>query len=94
MTPSGRRALERISAGPLRMLTRLPRWALLGVVLGLVVVGLIVRGPVGGAALLAVGLLLGWLTALSWPAVAPPARLVRVLASLVVLVAGAIRVGH
>ncbi len=77
--------LERRSVAPLRRLSALPRWAMVFVVVGVLMTGLLLPGPIGALALLLLALFLGWLLALSWPALVPTARLLRlaVVAGLV-----------
>jgi hypothetical protein len=75
-----RQAVERVSARPLVFLTQLPKWVLLVILLGLLISGFAVPGLIGAAALLVVGILLGWLAYLSWPALNTQARLGRVVA--------------
>ena len=80
-----RAAFERRSRPLLVRLHRLPRWLLVVLPATLLFLGLVLNGPVmwlGGICLLLVTLFLGWLTALSWPAVGAGSRLMR---SLVVL---------
>jgi uncharacterized RDD family membrane protein YckC len=85
--PSGRARprVERASATPLVLLTRAPRWLLAVVVAAVLVAGLAVRGPVGAALLLALGVFLAWLLALAWPALPPRGRWTRVAVVLIVL---------
>jgi hypothetical protein len=67
-------------------LARLPR-ALPGLlVIGLVAGGLLAPPAVGGVLLLVVAVLLAWLVFLSWPALRPPAKAVRLL--VIAMVAG------
>jgi hypothetical protein len=75
-----RRAVERFSARPLVFLTQLPRWALLAVVLGLLISGFAVPGPIGAVLLALVGILLGWLAYLSWPSLSTTGRSGRIVA--------------
>jgi sterol desaturase/sphingolipid hydroxylase (fatty acid hydroxylase superfamily) len=75
---SSRAALERRLAAPLVFLTRLPRWLPFAVVLVLVVVAVLVNGVVGAVALLVVAALLALLGYLSWPALEPSGRALRV----------------
>jgi uncharacterized RDD family membrane protein YckC len=75
-----RRAVERFSARPLVFLTQLPRWALLLVVLGLLVSGFAVPGPIGAVLLVLVAILLGWLAYLSWPSLNATGRSGRIVA--------------
>jgi len=57
------------------------------IMLALAVTGLFIHGPIGFAALAVVALFLGWLAVLSWPALKPGARALRVLAVGVVAAA-------
>lgn len=86
---SWRADFERRSVRPLRRLSALPRWAVVFAVVGVLMVGLLVRGPLGAATLVLLAGFLGWLLALSWPALGPPARVVRlaVVAGLVTVAA-------
>lgn len=86
---SFRRNFER-RIGPLVALVgQLPRWVPFLVVAGLLVGGLLAQGVVGAVLLLALGLLLTSLLVLSWPALQPAARLLRVaVVALVVVRAG------
>jgi hypothetical protein len=80
-----RRRVE-LTAGPmLVMLARLPRVVPFLVVLGLLVGGLLLSGPVGAALLALLALLLGLLLFLAWPALPQQARLVRLAVVLLVL---------
>jgi len=51
------------------------------------VAGLLIPGAWAGIFLLALGLALAWLVALSWPAIIPSARVIRVLVVGVVIAA-------
>ena len=82
---STRDRIESASLRPLAVLKRVPAWLVFVVVLGAVVGGLLLDGIASAALLGVVGLLLGWLAFLSWPALAPPARLLRVATALLVL---------
>ena len=77
-------ALQRWSVRPLRVLHRLPRWVPALTALSLVLLGLFLNGWRGGLAMIALGLFLAWLLALSWPAVHPQARTLRLLVVIVV----------
>jgi hypothetical protein len=66
-------------------LSRLPRWLPFAVALGLAVFGALVHGPAGAVALGLVALFLAWLAYLSWPALTPPARVLRAVATLAVV---------
>jgi hypothetical protein len=80
-----RQSIERLSLRPAAYLRALPRWLPPVVIAVLFVGGLAVRGWGGAAMLLVVTLFLAWLAALSWPALAPPTRVLRVLAVAVLL---------
>jgi hypothetical protein len=82
----GRASLER-RLGPLvAYVAQLPRWVPFAGVLVLLVGGLLAQGLVGAALLGVLGLALAVLLALSWPALHPGSRLVRlaVIAALLV----------
>ncbi len=74
-----RRSLENASALPITFLHQLPRWVAPSVLAGLFVLGAFVRGWVGAVAIGLVALVIGWLASLSWPALNPPGRVLRVL---------------
>ena len=73
-----RHAVELRSATALLYIRSLPRSVPPLVVVALLVGGVLASGPVATVCLLAVMALFGWLLFLSWPALAPQARLVRV----------------
>jgi hypothetical protein len=76
VTSPRRRFEQRV--GPFVALTgQLPRWVPFLVVAVLLVVGLLAQGVVGAVLLLLLAVLLGSLLVLSWPALQPPARLLR-----------------
>ncbi|HVQ89048.1 MAG TPA: DUF6703 family protein [Actinomycetes bacterium] len=82
-------AFERISAPYLLRLHAAPRWLLAVVLAALLVVGLLVKGPIGAVLLLLLALFLAWLAAVSWRLLTPSARLIRFLVvGLVVAAAG------
>jgi hypothetical protein len=83
--------MERSSARPLVLLHQLPRWVVPILAAGLLVVGLTVPGWGGAAALVLVAAFLGWLAALSWPALNANGRLLRLAAVAGVLVLAVIR---
>lgn len=60
------------------LLNRLPRFVPFLVVAALLVSGLVVKGVLGAVLLLVLATLLGSLLALSWPALQPGPRLLRV----------------
>jgi hypothetical protein len=86
-----RQAVEGRSARGMLLLHQLPKWLLPLVMVVLLVTGLAVRGPGGGAALAVMAAALGWLAYLSWPALASQGRLLRVLAITGVLVLAAVQ---
>jgi hypothetical protein len=75
-----RAAVERWSATPLVYLSRLPRWALLVAIFGLLVAGMAGSGWVGATGLLVLLVLLGWFAYLNWPALGFQGRLLRIVA--------------
>jgi hypothetical protein len=75
-----RQSVESASRRPLAYLHYLPRWLPPVATAALFVAGLAIRGWVGAALLLIVAAFVGWLGVLSWPALSPPARLVRLAA--------------
>ena len=80
--------LERFSAPLLLQLSRVPRWLLLVVVLGLTVAGLVLENALGGVLLLVLAAFLAWLATLGWPSLSPVGRLLRlVVVGIVVYVA-------
>jgi hypothetical protein len=84
VTSPRRRFEQRV--GPFVALTgQLPRWVPFLVVAVLLVVGLLAQGVVGAVLLLLLAVLLASLLVLSWPALQPQARLLRV--AVVALVA-------
>ncbi len=79
-SPQIQQSIQRLSLRPVAYLRALPRW-LPPIVLGVLFVGgLAVRGWAGAVLLLVVTVFLAWLAALSWPALQPPTRALRVLA--------------
>ncbi len=86
-----RQAVEGRSARVLLLLHQLPRWLVPVLMAALLVTGLAVRGPGGGAALVAMAAVLGWLAYLSWPSLGGQGRLLRAAAILAALVAAAVQ---
>ncbi len=87
---SNRAALERISLPLLTRLHAMPRWIIVVLPAALLLGGLLLRDSwawLGGILLLLVWAFLAWLTALSWPALAPGSRFFR---ALIVVAFGAI----
>lgn len=87
--PQWRQRLEGASRPLLLAMAGLPRWVLPVAVAGLLILGVLVDGPLGVAALVLVTAALLWLLLLSWPALRPTGRLLRiaVIALLVYAVA-------
>jgi hypothetical protein len=84
-SPQIRQSIERLSLRPAAYLRALPRWLPPVVIAALFVGGLAIRGWGGAAMLLVVSVFLAWLALLSWPAVQPPTRVLRVLTVVVLL---------
>jgi hypothetical protein len=74
-----RQSVEQASLKPAAYLQQLPRWLIPVLVAVLFVGGIAVRGWLGAALLLVVTAFLAWLAALSWPALGPQGRALRVL---------------
>jgi hypothetical protein len=88
-----RRSLEKASAMPIAFLSQLPRWVPPLVLAGLFVAGAVVRGWAGAVALFLVAAFVAWLASLSWPALRPAGRLLRV-AIIALLIAFALWQGR
>ncbi|MBI1378582.1 MAG: hypothetical protein GC157_14035 [Frankiales bacterium] len=86
-----RRALERWSAGPLVVLHRMPTWLVPALLAVFLVAGLALPFPAAGILLLVPAVFLTWLLLLSWPAVSPSGRLLRLIAVLAVFGAAVAR---
>jgi hypothetical protein len=84
-SPQIRQSIERLSLRPAAYLRALPRWLPPVVIAALFVGGLAIRGWGGAAMLLVVSAFLAWLAVLSWPAVQPATRVLRVLTVVVLL---------
>lgn len=82
----GRVRIERGSRPVLLALRTVPQWVLFLIVLGCVVGGLLLTGPLAAALLGVVAIFLAWLLVLAWPRLTPAQRLLRAL--VVILVAG------
>jgi len=65
-------------------LRRVPQWVVFLVILGCVVGGLLLTGPLAAALLGVVSLFLGWLLVLAWPRLTEAQRLVRGLTAALV----------
>jgi hypothetical protein len=79
---------------PLVYLRHLPAWAGPMVLAAVFVAGLAIRGWAGAIALGAVAAFLGWLAYLSWPRLAGPGRLGRVVAIAFLLALAALMVSR
>lgn len=71
--------MERASVKPVAYLHQMPRWLPPVVIAALFVAGISVRGWPGAALLAIVAALLGWLAFLSWPALHPGSRALRLV---------------
>ena len=80
-----RQSIERLSLRPAAYLRALPRWLPPVVLAALFIGGLAVHGWGGAVMLLVVTLFLAWLAVLSWPALQPSTRALRVVALVVLL---------
>lgn len=79
--------LERYSIRPLHFFRRLPK-LVLPIVMGLFLfLGLFLPTPLAGAFLLVLGVFLGWLLALSWPALNVGSRWLRVVVVIAIIAA-------
>jgi hypothetical protein len=83
--PQIRQSIERLSLRPAAYLRALPRWLPPVVIAALLIGGLAVGGWGGAVMLLVVTAFLAWLAVLSWPALQPPTRVLRVVAVAVLL---------
>jgi Family of unknown function (DUF6703) len=72
-------AFQRLSATLLVALSRMPKWLLLVVVLGLTAGGLLLENAIGGILLLLLALFMGWLAIVGWPRLSLVGRLLRIL---------------
>jgi hypothetical protein len=86
-----RRRLEIASAGPLLVLSRLPKWVVPAVLALLLVGGLAINSPWSALFLVPVALFLAWLLALAWPVLSTRGRLMRLLVVLLVVAAAIAR---
>lgn len=84
---------EKWSAPVLLFIHGLPTWAFPLFTATLLLTGLFVtNGLVGGILLILLGIVLGWLVALSWRLLAPTARVIRILMLLVTFLYAAGRI--
>jgi hypothetical protein len=77
--PTGRKAAQQRSAVPLVYLRRLPPAVIPVLSAVLLVAGMVIRGPVGAAAIGLLLVFLGWLAYVSWPKLEYAGRALRVL---------------
>jgi len=75
-------------------LHQLPPWLLPVLAVVLLVTGLAVSGWGGAIALFGLAGLLGWLAAVSWPRLSSQGRLLRVMATAVILIVAILRGLH
>lgn len=80
--------LEQRSAGPLRVLHRMPRMILPVLMAVLLLAGLLLPSSLAGLLLLALAGFLGWLLALSWPALVTSSRLLRLVVVAAIICGG------
>jgi hypothetical protein len=81
--------LERLSIRPLHFVRRLPKLVVPIAMGALLLAGLLITAAWSGLLLLALAAFLGWLLALSWPALVPSSRWIRLLV-VVAIVAAAV----
>ena len=86
-----RRRLEIASAGPLLLLSRMPKWIVPAVLALLLVAGLAIQSPWSALFLVPVALFLAWLLALAWPVLPTRGRLMRLVVVLLVAAAAIAR---
>lgn len=86
-----RRRLEIASAGPLMLLSRMPKWIVPAVLALLLVAGLAIQSPWSALFLVPVALFLAWLLALAWPVLTTRGRLMRLVVVLLVVAAAIAR---
>jgi hypothetical protein len=86
--------MEQRSATTLLWLHQLPRWLLPVLAVVLLVGGLAMHGWAGGIALFGLAAVLAWLAAISWPRLSGAGRLLRIVVTGLIIVAGVIRGLH
>lgn len=83
VTPQTRRTtrgrFEALSARPLVLMSRLPRWLVPVMLAILLVAGLAISGPLGAILLAVLALFLGWLVFVSWPVLPATTRVIRLV---------------
>lgn len=86
---------ERVSLRPLTIIHRLPRLIVPIVMGALLLAGLLLPSSWAGLLLVVLAAILGWFVALSWPAIVPSARVLRVVVIVVIAAAAVWRLtGH
>jgi Family of unknown function (DUF6703) len=86
--------MEQRSATTLLWLHQLPAWLPPVLAVVLLVAGLAMHGWAGAIALFGLAVVLGWLAAISWPRLSAAGRLLRVVVTGLVIVAGVVRGLH
>lgn len=79
--------LERLSIRPLHFFQRMPRLILPILMAAFLLLGLLLPTSIAGIFLLILGAFLGWLLALSWPALTPGSRYLRLAVTVAVVAA-------
>lgn len=91
--PTGARARFEAASRPLLARMRaLPGFVMPALLAVAMFVGLAVNAPWAGVVLIVIALFLSWLTALSWPAITPGSRVLRVVVDLAILALGVLKV--
>ncbi|HWD77596.1 MAG TPA: DUF6703 family protein [Kribbella sp.] len=95
-TPSSplRQRITKVSYPYVAKLHAAPKLTLPGITLVLALAGVFAPVPVGVPALLLLGLLLGWLAFLSWPAVTGGPKFLRVFAIVLILLFAVSRIAN
>jgi hypothetical protein len=89
-----RTTLERKSATYVLWLHQLPPWLIPVLAACLLVIGFVLRGWAGAAALICLAAVLAWLAALSWPRLTAQGRMLRTVIVVAVLAAAVVRGLH
>ncbi len=79
--------LEKLSIRPLHFLKKLPKLVLPILMGAVLLAGLLVPAAWAGLLLLVLAVFLGWLLALSWPALAPSSRWIRLFVVIAIVTA-------
>lgn len=86
--------MEQRSATTLLWLHQLPAWVPAVLAVALLVGGLAMHGWAGAGALFGLAAVLAWLAAISWPRLSAGGRLLRIVVTGLVIVAGILRGLH